>query len=154
MTFWISAALLTALCVAFVWQALFAHLNVTRRTKIVALSVATIVPLLALGLYWKTGSVSMPDIPTHTPVPSKTQYQSKWLAERPLISELRKTPKNEDAWMQLIAVYVETDRMERARQVYQDAILSVPNPVKLKDPDFRKMLGVENIDPCPHPKKC
>lgn len=153
MVFWISAAFLTALCVGIVWQALFEHLQ-TRTSKVIALVVATVLPLTALSMYWRMGSVGMPDIPTKTTLPSKTQYQSKWMAERPLISELRKTPKNEDAWMQLISVYVETDRMPQARQVYKDAILSVPRPTKLIDPEFRKMLGVEDVDPCPAPKKC
>lgn len=153
MVFWISAALLTALCVTFTWQALFAHLR-TRSAKAIALLVAIALPLTALSLYWRTGSVGMPDIPTETTLPSKTRYQSKWMAERPLISELRVNPKNEDAWVQLISVYVETDRMPQARQAYKDAILSVAQPTKLKDPEFRKMLGVEDVDPCPAPKKC
>ena len=154
MVFWIAAALLTAICVTFVWQALFAHLPASRNKKILAIIVAVVIPLCALSLYWRMGSVGMPDFSSKMAKTNMTPRQAKMMMERPLIQELRKNTKNEDTWLQLIAVYIETDRMDLARQAHADALISVPNPTKLNDPELVKMLNKKDAPGCQPPEKC
>ena len=142
MMFWVLAALLTALCVGLFWQSLWGGSKPERLHVKVGLLVACTIPALALGLYMWRGSVGMPDMPfqmLHTT--DDDNAQALWLQERPLLHDLRRQPDHEKAWLDLIALYLQTDRPALARQAYADALKSVTHPKRLNDPLLQKALS-------------
>jgi cytochrome c-type biogenesis protein CcmH/NrfG len=129
MFFWISAALLTALCVGLFWHALLQQPPVNRRHKMIAVLIALFTPTAALGLYFYKGSIGMPDFPAKALMTDNQRItESLLLDERPLIRQLRKEPGNEKLWLDLIALYLRTNRTDQAAQAYADARASVKKP--------------------------
>jgi cytochrome c-type biogenesis protein CcmH/NrfG len=133
MIFFACSALLCALCVGLLWYVLLRQHpanNVSRRT---ALILVVIIPCVSLGLYMALGSVGMPDFPIKAMLTqAERDTEKQLLQERPLIRALRADPKNESLWVDLITLYVETNRLPQAQQAYQDALQSVPKPKMLK----------------------
>lgn len=139
MIFWITSAVLTAACVAMLWQALFAVQPVRRMTKIMAVAIAIIIPAGKMGLYALLGSVEMPDFPARLIPAEARNDEALLLQERPLIRQLRQDPTQEAVWVKLITIYVQTGKIEQAQQAYDDAVKSVPKPHLLNDPAFKSL---------------
>jgi cytochrome c-type biogenesis protein CcmH/NrfG len=141
MMFWVTAAVLSALGVGYLWRGLFDGARERKRTRRAALALLICVPGLTFLAYWHAGSVDMPDFPKRLQMArADTIDESKLLQERPLIRQLRGDPQNEQNWIKLILLYIETNRIADARQAYQDAIRSVPHPRHLSRDDFRQLL--------------
>jgi cytochrome c-type biogenesis protein CcmH/NrfG len=132
MIFFISAAILCAVCVAIIWRALLVQ-NANKTSRRIALVVALIIPVASMALYVALGSVNMPDFPyARILSENERQTEKRLLEERPLIRALRADPQNETLWIELITLYVETNRPAQARQAYLDALQSVPKSQILK----------------------
>ncbi|HEY1096265.1 MAG TPA: hypothetical protein VGF14_03400 [Alphaproteobacteria bacterium] len=140
MIFWIASAIVTALCVGLFWHALF-HVKPTGTfSKRVALLLAMITPLAVLGLYYTQGSIGMPDFPVDHYVSQREQANEKlMLHERPLIRALRANPQDEKTWIDLIALYLQTNRPQQAAQAYQDARATIQKPVLLNNKALRQL---------------
>lgn len=133
MIFFICAALLCALCVGYVWHGLLQTKQATPTSRRTAIMLAIVTPLAMLGLYMWKGSVGMPDFPIKSILSqAEIDTEKRLLQERPLIRSLRADPQNEVLWVELITLYVETNRPDQARQAYHDALQSVQKPSILK----------------------
>jgi cytochrome c-type biogenesis protein CcmH/NrfG len=133
MIFFICAAILCAVCVACLWQDLLRHHQVTLLSRRMAIILAFMIPILMVGLYMAKGSVGMPDFPAKAVLSqADIDMEKRLLEERPLIRALRSDPQNEALWVELITLYVETNRLDQAQQAYQDGLQSVPRPKMLK----------------------
>lgn len=140
MIFWIAAAIVTALCVAMFWHALFVQKPVGPAAKRIALLIAVITALSVPGLYYMEGSIGMPDFPVDKYVSQREQANERlMLNERPLIRALRADPQNEKKWIDLITLYLQANRVEQAAQAYKDARDSVRKPVLLNNKTLQQL---------------
>jgi len=124
MIFWIVASALTACISIWILNPLNKDLDIPKHIKkLYLIAFIVIFPLISLGIYLFIGSPDLKDHPWHARDLSRQpmmEAEQALLRERPLIKQLRKTPKDVTLWHELAIIYIGAGRLGPACQTLLD----------------------------------
>ena len=113
-----------------------------------SLMALVVLPAIALGTYFYTGSPGQPDAPLHAR--ATTNLENSSIEEMVLIAErhLAKNPDDAQGWSVLAGVYGRMNRpMDRARALQELIRLGGPTPERLADLGEALTVAGDNIVP-------